>query len=1527
MIHPHTPSCRASILYAAISLAVVTAPSFAAVKTWDGGGSNDNWQTGPNWNADTAPLADDQLVFAGTVRLNAANDFAAGTLFNGFTFPTGAGTFNLSGNSVTLTRGISAGNGTVSGGTIINSSANPQNLSLPIQLSTGKITISSPTGAGGMNLSGAFTRSPNSTVVVSRTGGHINTTGTGLANDASGILGGWAVIGNDWASVNGSGNVVAYTGYTFIDSGAITDGANLNYRYTDETNNLSTAAGTTTINTLSASISAARTLALGGQLRLGTKGAIYRLGTSSGNSIFTVSGGSITADGGGAITLWDATTSAANFAATNNNLRIDSPITDDGGNAVSVNIMGYLDIRGANTYTGGTFINQGRVQTGILGAFGAGPVTVYPGGSAFLNQGGNWTNSFTLSGVGSTEAGTNNPAGPGAIRMGSSSNATGTITLAGDTRITSSSNTVSGLTTGPTISGRITGTGALELVPFANNTAFINLSNVGTPNDWNGPLTLNAINATRTLTVKLGAAEQIPDTSNVTVTGANAATLDLNGFNETFGALNGPTSISPRVTNQAGGTTSTLTIGGNNANGDFGGNLEDKISDPIATINLVKNGSGKQVLRGITNYLGTTTVNAGTLESVGDFFGQGAISVSSGAALAANGVVSGDVTLAGGGRLQATGVNGMPTILEGDLNLDSGAILDISTGALPNPPLSVGGAVTPAGGAGSVTVNLSVTGGTQPPAIGQHQLLFYGPVGTLSNPTAFTLGTLPTRFAATLVNDTVNKALVLNVTDSGDFPVWKGALSNEWSTATLGAPKNWVLNSNGATTTDYLSGDMVLFNDSATTTTPDISVADVTPTSVTFNNTTKDYVLTGTKGIQGTTSLTKDGTGRATIATDNGYTGGTVINTGTLQVGNGGTTGSLGTGDVVNEAVLEFKRSNDFTFANLIAGVAGELRHMGTGTTTLSATNTYNGASVISSGTIRLTNSASLGSTGGGGVTVEAGGAIDLGGGTVVNGIDHTQKQFTISGHGPTGAGALVNTGTVTQLNAYERVALAAEASVGGTNRFDIRTATPTAGNPNTALLTLDGHTLRKRGINQFTCVATDITGTGGSIVVEQGLLALETTTNTRGTGTVICEPGTLLQFYQTGFVLGFDYVGITWPITLREGTSIGSANGTVSVVSSPITLEGNATVVPLNAGAPSPASNYPLTLNGTITENGGSYSLTKSGVNVTTLGGTGSSYTGATLVNEGTLVVNGSITASPVTVATGATLGGTGTLGGTVAGNGAVSPGMAVVGTLSTGATTFSATGSLAAQIDSGTLTSDKLAVTGALNLGGSTLTVTDLGAVTLPAGTKFVIASHTGITGTFANAPDGGNLTVGPNTFTIDYDENVSGQLSITLTAAAGSAYDEWATAKGLNGSNNGKLADPDGDGLENVVEFGLDQHPLQPGDGGKLRAAIADVDAGAPVVNAYTLTVPMRTGADFTGSAPADLLSLPVDGVVYRVEGSTTLAGFPLDITEVTPALSAGMTAPATGWTYRSFRLPGTPGSPNLKAFLRVDVAESP
>ena len=89
--------------------------------------------------------------------------------------------------------------------------------------------------------------------------------------------------------------------------------------------------------------------------------------------------------------------------------------------------------------------------------------------------------------------------------------------------------------------------------------------------------------------------------------------------------------------------------------------------------------------------------------------------------------------------------------------------------------------------------------------------------------------------------------------------------------------------------------------------------------------------LTYGGAISGTGSLTKIGTGTLTLTGDNTYTGGTTISAGTLQLGNGGTTGSVA-GNIVDNAALTFNRSDTLTYGGVISGT-GSLTQAGTGTT------------------------------------------------------------------------------------------------------------------------------------------------------------------------------------------------------------------------------------------------------------------------------------------------------------------------------------------------------------------------------------------------------------------------------------------------------------------------------------------------------------------------------------------------------------------------------------------------------------------
>ena len=149
------------------------------------------------------------------------------------------------------------------------------------------------------------------------------------------------------------------------------------------------------------------------------------------------------------------------------------------------------------------------------------------------------------------------------------------------------------------------------------------------------------------------------------------------------------------------------------------------------------------------------------------------------------------------------------------------------------------------------------------------------------------------------------------------------------------------------------------------------------------------FLTDGTKlnGTGFSRSLVKYGAGTLAIGGDASYTGGTTINAGTLQLGAGGASGSI-IGNVTfcsnaaqlacnatTNKFLAFNRSDTYTFAGSITG-PGQVLQVGTGTTILTATNTYTGATTVNGGSLEVDGSivtSSLTSVNAGGVLTGVG--------------------------------------------------------------------------------------------------------------------------------------------------------------------------------------------------------------------------------------------------------------------------------------------------------------------------------------------------------------------------------------------------------------------------------------------------------------------------------------------------------------------------------------------------------------------------
>lgn len=169
-------------------------------------------------------------------------------------------------------------------------------------------------------------------------------------------------------------------------------------------------------------------------------------------------------------------------------------------------------------------------------------------------------------------------------------------------------------------------------------------------------------------------------------------------------------------------------------------------------------------------------------------------------------------------------------------------------------------------------------------------------------------------------------------------------------------------------------------------------------------------------------SLTKSGGGMLKLLDNNTYTGGTNVGSGTLQIGNGGTTGSV-VGAINNNAALLFNRSDTVIFSGAISG-KGSLTKLGSNTLILTGNNNFTGVTTIADGALQIGNGGASGSIAGnvvndgdlifnrsvttiyGGVISGSGRLTKLGGNIILLNNENTYTGDTIINNGTLKLGA-----------------------------------------------------------------------------------------------------------------------------------------------------------------------------------------------------------------------------------------------------------------------------------------------------------------------------------------------------------------------------------------------------------------------------------------------------------------------------------------------------------------------------------------
>jgi len=458
------------------------------------------------------------------------------------------------------------------------------------------------------------------------------------------------------------------------------------------------------------------------------------------------------------------------------------------------------------------------------------------------------------------------------------------------------------------------------------------------------------------------------------------------------------------------------------------------------------------------------------------------------------------------------------------------------------------------------------------------------------------------------------------------------------------------------------AGTLQVGNGGATGTLGSTSIASTLYWSPVVNNAALVVNRAGTyelgNPISGTGTLTNSGAGTVMLTADNTYTGATTISGGILQVGNLGTTGTLGGnagtyGAVTDNASLVLSRTNTYTLGNAVSGT-GTLTNVGSGTVIFTGNNTYAGGTTLAGGTARISSLASAGGTGALGAGSTPDKLVFTGGTLEYNGAGETSQRGLKVADGGAGlraiqSGAAVVFSSAVRVdfdNTTPAVAGSRPLTLGGTSTA-ANTFAPALFETETA-----GRAFSSLTKNN---VGTWIIGSGGlfngdaTVNINGGLLGFSADSFGGSSSTADVNVG-------NGATLRWES-GNTSDISARIHVAAGATatlafadtGASPTVFNSPMVLGSGAALVKSGPGEVVFAA--PNSFSGGLTVSGGKLTASHSGA-------LGSTSIPVVVQNTATLAVN-AVTANSVTVNTGGALAGTGTVASaTVGAAGIVAPG-----------------------------------------------------------------------------------------------------------------------------------------------------------------------------------------------------------------------------------------------------------------------------